>query len=149
MNPSDKPAELMDQIADLFFSSATALDRYREAQETGITDAEADQLTEFSQQLRHFGDEFNVEAARERIAAVQGALADLGAVTAKVKQQLKTVLLVQHVISIGEALIALGKAIATGSLSGVGSALGGLAKTVGPLVETAGAGGGPAPDADK
>jgi len=149
MNPSDKTAGLQDQIADLFFSASRDLDRYLEVHSTEITDAEADQLTEFSQQLRHFGDEFNVEAARVRFAAVQGALADLGNVTANAKQQLQTVIRVQQVISIAEAAIGLAKAISTGSLSGVGSALDSLAKAVAPFVEKAGAGGGPAPEVDK
>ena len=149
MNPSETPANLQDQIADLFYSSAKALDRLREALAAGITDAEDEQMVEFARQLRHYGDEFNAEAARERLAAVQGALADLAKVTAQVKQQLKTVLLVQHVICIAEALIGLGEAIATGSLSGVGSALGNVAKAVGPLVEKAGAGGDPAPGASE
>ena len=147
MNPSETPANLQDQIADLFYWSAKALDRSREALAAGITDAQDEQMVEFARQLRHYGDEFNVAAARERLAAVQGALADLGKVTAQVKQQLKTVLLVQHVIGIAEALVGLGKAIATGSLSGIGSALGDVAKAAGPLVKKAGADGEAAPDA--
>jgi hypothetical protein len=149
MNPSDTPANLKDQIADLFFSTSKTLDRYRETHDTEINDAQAAQLVNLARQLRHLGDEYNVEAARDRVAAVQGALADLGTVTAKLKQQLKTVLLVRNIISVAEAAIALGAAISTGSLSGVGSALGRLAKAAGPLVETARAGGGPAPDPDE
>lgn len=149
MNPSETPANLQDQIADLFYSSAKALDRLREALAAVITDAEDEQMVEFARQLRHYGDEFNTEAALQRLAAVQGALADLAKVTGQVKQQLKNVLLVQHVIGIAEALVGLGKAIATGNLSGVGSALGDVAKAVGPLVAKAGAGGDPAPHADE
>ena len=148
MNPGDDRAATFDQLADLYLNTARTIDRFRETHEMDITDAEEQRLLTLARNLSDRGSEYNDNAARARLAAVQPALAQLGTVAANVKQQLKTVDKIQRIFAIAGALTELGEAIATGNLGAVGSALGDVGKSLTPLAEKAGASGGAGTDSD-
>jgi hypothetical protein len=142
MQPIAEGADQSLDLAKFFQACAESVDDFRgAAHDPKLTDDDIDGLVALAQGLTSYARQCNAESIREKLDAAKGDLAALGEVTKKVTEQFKHVQLVQHIVTIGAAVVEFGftatAAALKGDIGGILSAGGTLESAIFPKAKTA------------
>lgn len=126
------------QIAQMFSGFAQAVEDYRFAHLSELSDFQVTSLRNVESQLRRTSDDFIDEGMNHAIDDAATALTSLGEVTGLLRSDLAKLADINRALQVVTGLVQLGAAFATGSPAGIASALQSTFEALRPPARAAG-----------